>query len=423
MFDENVVSMEEEERMERQNLLKGLHPKMRQWYNSVPIAPIKQRYGMFPPFWQDLEKWEHLKLLRKLYLTATEKTESGSIFDIMELLKVFVDATSVNVAVDIVEGSNGENFTTETPSGGNESQAVKKRRNRWGAAPIETASTEVFAEGVTPEIQPISAASSESNIAAEEAAIKKQRRSTRWSAAEVTNVPAFVPIAPLTQEVIQQTMVLKVQLEQIGSRLVTVLQDAVRISLDPSRSPSPPPRYDGTGKRSNTRDVRMKEDLIEQRGKIIEELIQINPHFQPPSDYIRAKPFKRLIIPFREFPTYNFIGLIIGPRGNTQKELELATGCKISIRGKGSSKEGSLGRAGKKNPDDDEELHVHVTADDAAKVEAGAKLIASFLNPIDDEKNDHKQKQLRELVRKSLVFITKIMLEYFIEITFDRIRD
>lgn len=401
MFDENMVSLEEEERMERQNLLKGLHPKMRLWYNSVPIASIKEKYGMFPPFWQDLEKWEHLKLLRKLYLTATEKTESGSIFDIMELEKSFIDAMYASAVVDTVDVSNEENSKTELSSSGNESQAIKKRRNRWGAAPVEATSTEVSTEGVSP--QTVLAES----IAAEDAAVKKQRRSTRWSAAEVANVPTFAPIVPLSQEVIQQTMVLKVQLEQIGQRLVTVLQDAVRISLDPSRSPSPPPRYDGAGKRSNTRDVRMKEELIEQRGKIIEELIAINPQFQPPADYIRARPFKRLIIPFREFPTYNFIGLIIGPRGNTQKELELATGCKISIRGKGSSKEGSLGRAGKKNPDDDEELHVHVTADDAAKVEAGAKLIASFLNPIDDEKNDHKQKQLRELVSICALYIKK----------------
>ena len=229
-----------------------------------------------------------------------------------------------------------------------------------------------------------------------DAEAKKSRRS-RWSSADVTAVPALAAIVPLTQEVVQQTMVMKVQLEQIGQRLITVAQDAARISLDPSRSPSPPPRYDGSGKRSNTRDVRMKEELMEQRGKIIEELMKINPAFQPPSDFVRTKPFKRLMIPFREFPTYNFIGLIIGPRGNTQKELEQATGCKISIRGKGSSKEGSQGRAGK-NPDDDEELHVHVTADDAAKVEEAAKLIAAFLNPIDDEKNDHKQKQLRELV-------------------------
>ena len=36
----------------------------------------------------------------------------------------------------------------------------------------------------------------------------------------------------------------------------------------------------------------------------------------------------------------NFIGLIIGPRGNTLKKMERETGAKIMIRGKGSVKEG-----------------------------------------------------------------------------------
>lgn len=40
--------------------------------------------------------------------------------------------------------------------------------------------------------------------------------------------------------------------------------------------------------------------------------------------------------------------------------MERETGCKISIRGRGSIKEGSKGRAAKNNPDDDEELHCHV---------------------------------------------------------------
>jgi splicing factor 1 len=290
--------------------------------------------------------------------------------------------------------STSETHSTEeaTEPGDSEKSLVKKRRNRWGAAPADIADgTASTAEGAAAAI-PSSSGEGETDAEA-----KKSRRS-RWSSADVTLVPTLPLITPLSQEVIQQTMVLKVQLEQISQRLVTVVQDAARIGLDPSRSPSPPPRYDGSGKRSNTRDVRMREELMEQRGKIIEELMKINPQFQPPSDFVRTKPFKRLMIPFREFPTYNFIGLIIGPRGNTQKELEQATGCKISIRGKGSSKEGSKGRAGK-NPDDDEELHVHVTADDAAKVEEAAKLIAAFLNPIDDDKNDHKQKQLKELVR------------------------
>ena len=39
---------------------------------------------------------------------------------------------------------------------------------------------------------------------------------------------------------------------------------------------------------------------------------------------------------------YNFIGLIIGPRGSTQKRLEKETNTKIAIRGKGSVKDGKV---------------------------------------------------------------------------------
>ena len=391
MFEETVSSIEAEELLDRQNLLKNIHPLMKLWYSSADIAPIKDKYGPFPSFWQDLEQWNHLKLIKKLYLTATEKRESGLTVDIKELEEKFSADSLPPYGTVIDESQQGEADQMKTCSDGD--KVVKKRRNRWGAAPASDATNSVNVTGDETSILVTPSGNGEADVDAE---ARKLRRS-RWSTADVAVVPTLAPIAALSQEVVQQTMVMKVQLEQIGQRLVTVAQDAARISLDPSRSPSPPPRYDGNGKRSNTRDVRMKEELMEQRGKIIEELMKINPQFQPPSDFVRTKPFKRLMIPFREFPTYNFIGLIIGPRGNTQKELEQATGCKISIRGKGSSKEGSKGRAGK-NPDDDEELHVHVTADDAAKVEEAAKLIAAFLNPIDDEKNDHKQKQLRELV-------------------------
>jgi splicing factor 1 len=381
MFDENAASIQEEELLDRRNLLKNIHPLMKLWYNSAPIITVKEKYGPFPSFWQDLESWEHLKILKKLYLKVTERSESGLEVDVCALEKILVDESSV--ATTTVNEESNEN--------GDADKSVKKRRNRWGAAPAVVTDSATTATDVT------SIAAATSRVEVEVDADAKKSRRSRWSTADVTLVPTLPLIMPLSQEVVQQTMVLKVQLEQIGQRLVTVAQDAARISLDPSRSPSPPPRYDGSGKRSNTRDVRMKEELMEQRGKIIEELMKINPQFQPPSDFVRTKPFKRLMIPFREFPTYNFIGLIIGPRGNTQKELEQATGCKISIRGKGSSKEGSKGRSSK-NVDDDEELHVHVTADDAAKVEEAAKLIAAFLNPIDDDKNDHKQKQLKELV-------------------------
>jgi hypothetical protein len=57
-------------------------------------------------------------------------------------------------------------------------------------------------------------------------------------------------------------------------------------------------------------------------------------------DYKRpGKTQEKVYIPASEFPEVNFIGLLIGPRGNTLKKMEADTGTKISIRGKGSVKE------------------------------------------------------------------------------------
>lgn len=48
------------------------------------------------------------------------------------------------------------------------------------------------------------------------------------------------------------------------------------------------------------------------------------------------------MIPQEEHPDINFVGLLIGPRGNTLKAMEKDTGAKIIIRGKGSVKEGKV---------------------------------------------------------------------------------
>lgn len=112
----------------------------------------------------------------------------------------------------------------------------------------------------------------------------------------------------------------------------------------------------------------------------------------------RRKRTKKVPIPIHQHPTYNFIGLIIGPRGKTQKELEAKTGCKIAIRGKGSVKEGARGRRdGKIMEGDDEPLHVVITGEDQRSVDAATDMIEQMLVVIDDEKNVHKQAQLREL--------------------------
>lgn len=78
--------------------------------------------------------------------------------------------------------------------------------------------------------------------------------------------------------------------------------------------------------------------------------------------------------------------------------MESKTNCKIAIRGKGSVKEGARGRRdGKMMEGDDEPLHVVITGDNQANVDAAADMINQMLVVIDDDKNVHKQQQLREL--------------------------
>merc|ERR1711988_1297196 len=47
---------------------------------------------------------------------------------------------------------------------------------------------------------------------------------------------------------------------------------------------------------------------------------------------------RRVNCPIREFPGYNFVGRILGPRGSTLKGLEAQYNVRIFIRGKGSEK-------------------------------------------------------------------------------------
>lgn len=153
-------------------------------------------------------------------------------------------------------------------------------------------------------------------------------------------------------------------------RLMNVVQIAKQQEANPDRSPSPPPRYDSNvrvpplppsflliahcpiltdgrsyclcvcvvmaqGKRTNTRDQRLREKLMEQRTSLMAELSKVDPTLaRHAGARTNTKITKKLYIPIKEYPNYNFIGLIIGPRGNTQKRLERETGCKVSIRGR-----------------------------------------------------------------------------------------
>ena len=43
---------------------------MKRWFNENP--DLKKKFGRFPPFWNDLQTWEHWPSVKKLYMTHLE---------------------------------------------------------------------------------------------------------------------------------------------------------------------------------------------------------------------------------------------------------------------------------------------------------------------------------------------------------------
>ncbi|XP_037593189.1 KH domain-containing, RNA-binding, signal transduction-associated protein 2 [Cebus imitator] len=83
-------------------------------------------------------------------------------------------------------------------------------------------------------------------------------------------------------------------------------------------------------------------------------------------DVISNKNIKlseRVLIPVKQYPKFNFVGKLLGPRGNSLKRLQEETGAKMSILGKGSmrdkAKEEELRKSGEaKYAHLSDELHV-----------------------------------------------------------------
>ncbi|KVH95527.1 splicing factor-like protein 1 [Cynara cardunculus var. scolymus] len=227
-----------------------------------------------------------------------------------------------------------------------------------------------------------------------------KKRKSRWADDEpkpVFQLPDFMKDFTGGMDMDPEIQALNARLMEISR----ILQSGQQLDDRPegARSPSPDPIYDNMGTRINTREYRARERLNRERQEIISQIIKRNPAFKPPADYRPPKLQKKLYIPMKEYPGYNFIGLIIGPRGNTQKRMEKETGAKIVIRGKGSVKEGRFGqkRDLKFDPSENEDLHVLVEAETQEGLDAAAGMVEKLLHPVDEGLNEHKRQQLREL--------------------------
>ncbi|CAG8496338.1 11997_t:CDS:2 [Diversispora eburnea] len=227
----------------------------------------------------------------------------------------------------------------------------------------------------------------------------RRKRRSRWGGEESkVNIPGL-PTAITSNMSKEQldTYLLHMRLEEIGRKLRT----GDYVPPEKERSSSPEPYYDSQGKRVNTREYRYRKKLEDERHRLIEEAVKRNPEYKPPADYKRpTKVQDKVYIPAKEFPEINFIGLLIGPRGNTLKKMEAESGAKISIRGRGSVKEGKSRTDAAANANQEEDLHCLVTADAEDKVAKAVKMINKIIETsasVPEGQNELKRQQLREL--------------------------
>ncbi|KAK8468656.1 hypothetical protein PHAVU_006G080900 [Phaseolus vulgaris] len=118
-----------------------------------------------------------------------------------------------------------------------------------------------------------------------------------------------------------------------------------------------------------------------------------------------VKKILRLDIPKDSYPNFNFVGRLLGPRGNSLKRVEATTGCRVFIRGKGSIKdldkeELLRGRPGYEHLNDP--LHILIEAELPASVvdvrlRQAQEIIQELLKPVDESHDIYKRQQLREL--------------------------
>ncbi|KAB1201026.1 hypothetical protein CJ030_MR0G005176 [Morella rubra] len=117
-----------------------------------------------------------------------------------------------------------------------------------------------------------------------------------------------------------------------------------------------------------------------------------------------VKRVLRLDIPVDSYPNFNFIGRLLGPRGNSLRQVEAFTGCRVFIRGKGSIKDPDKEESLRRRPGYEhlnDPLHILIEAEFPASVIdlrlRQAQEILEELLKLDESQDFYKTQQLREL--------------------------
>lgn len=125
-------------------------------------------------------------------------------------------------------------------------------------------------------------------------------------------------------------------------------------------------------------------------------------------DVYRERPIRltvRVLVPVREHPKFNFVGKLLGPKGNSMKRLQEETMTKMAVLGRGSMRDKQKEEELRASNDPKyqhlhEELHVEITAF-APPAEAHARVayalteVRKYLIP--DSNDEIRQEQMREM--------------------------
>ncbi|XP_046973458.1 KH domain-containing, RNA-binding, signal transduction-associated protein 2-like isoform X3 [Vanessa cardui] len=136
----------------------------------------------------------------------------------------------------------------------------------------------------------------------------------------------------------------------------------------------------------------------------------------PPKDFkyldvYREKAIKvtvKVLVPVKEHPKVNFVGKLLGPKGNTMKQLQEETMCKMAVLGRGSMRDRQKEEELRNSLDPkyahlSDELHVEVSAM-APPAEAHARIayalaeVKKYLIP--DANDMIRQTQMREIMER-----------------------
>lgn len=200
--------------------------------------------------------------------------------------------------------------------------------------------------------------------------------SSKWSKRDrkyiIKNVPTIIP--PSLNEIILNSILLRSRFEEIVFKLANLHSDQGI--------------YDG-----NRSDItRNRDELFQERKKIIDSALMLFPKFRVPGSYVIINTKCRREVPLS---SYKDAGLIIGPRGESQQQLEAEFNVKISIRGVGSVRDPHAESI--ITADNEKPLHCLILGYTERDIDRCVEKLTKILQPVPDEENEYKRQQLYRL--------------------------